>query len=157
MKRNLSQVDFTQSVSNLKLPLEQIHVKAARTTYASKFLDDPALPAKEDPRFVQSLYEKNTYPRFLDNTNMTRKSRDKPLTEYEVSKMSRKSANSKKIVLDSDDERDILEIKEIEPLMILTHQNLKPTKYLFNTQNMAEKLNDHDKKFLSSRLPNLFK
>jgi len=69
----------------------------------------------------------------------------------------KRSYQSKKIIVDSDDEGDIAEVKDIDPLMILAHQNLKPTKYIFNTKYLGEKLSEHDKKFLSHRLPNLFK
>ena len=68
-----------------------------------------------------------------------------------------KSINTKKILLESDDEDNINEMKEIEPLMILAHQNVKPTKYIFNTKYIGEKISESDKRFLSPRLPNLFK
>ena len=60
-------------------------------------------------------------------------------------------------MLESDDEDNINEMKEIEPLMILAHQNVKPTKYIFNTKYIGEKISENDKRFLSPRLPNLFK
>jgi hypothetical protein len=83
-----------------------------------------------------------------------------PLKRKSYSPMRRaqkKNGQLKKIVMEPDEGTDITELKDIDPLLILSHQNIKPTKYILNTKDLGDKLTDHDKKFLAPRLPNLFK
>lgn len=142
---------------NLMLKLEKSNESAGKSAkaFSKGVIKLESIAEKDEVRINGGLWKQGQPIKHADESHIR--------TELERgnnrhhSNVINKAPNVKKILIESDDEDNINEMKDIEPLMILAHQNVKPTKYIFNTKYMGEKISESDKKFLAPKLPNLFK
>ncbi len=130
--------------------------KLSKTGLSKNVIILESMVEKEETR-KGTMTRKGGKKRTLENFSRKHSEFDKSQMHNKNISTVSKTTNQKKVLLESDDEDNAYEMKEIEPLMILAHQNVKPIKYIFNQKYMGEKITDSDKRFLNPRLPNLFK